>query len=653
VGNELRLNNHAFDTELTPTIPLTITATDAGGLQRAEDFIIQISDVNEPPTAIFPSGDTIIENVPAGVVTSLGLTVVDPDLGDSHTLTVSDGRFEIVNNQLKLKPGEALDFEAASLVSVDITATDLGGLSFTLPFIITVINANEHPAAVLLSAGNVLENTAGAVVGGVTVIDPDEGDDHTFSVSDSRFEVAFGQLQLKSGVALDYEASPTIALSITATDIGGLSRQQSFLLNVVDINEAPTQINLSNLTVSESLQGAVIGDLTVTDPDNGDSHTLSTGDARFEVVNGQLKLKANQSLDFETTTTTSVQVIATDVGGLSTMRSFVLTILDTNDAPTAVQLASSGVLENAQGVEIGELSASDPDLGDTHTFSTVDARFEIVGNLLRLRPGHALDFEAGAMVEITVTDSGSPARQHTQFVVIPLINENEGPTNIFLVPQALYGNSPGAVVGVLSVADPDANSQHTIELSDSRLEVNNGLLQLKSGVTLDPQTTPALEVMITARDVGNLSVSRTFTLDVLPPPSEQAFPWQNARLAFDVNNDGLITPLDAVLVINELNAVGPRELPALSAGLTPPPFFDVSGDGFISALDAVLVINRLNVGTSQGEGESIAEVSDYRGAEDAWMFLLSEDARRRETDEFAAAADDVFQAGLDWMWGKD
>ncbi|MES0828567.1 hypothetical protein, partial [Ruegeria sp. SCP11] len=69
---------------------------------------------------------------------------------------------------------------------------------------------------------------------------------------------------------------------------------------VNDLNEAPTDITLSNASVDENAAGAIIGDLTVTDPDDGDSHTFSVDDARFEVVAGQLKLKAGEALDHET-----------------------------------------------------------------------------------------------------------------------------------------------------------------------------------------------------------------------------------------------------------------------------------------------------------------------------------------------------------------
>jgi hypothetical protein len=64
----------------------------------------------------------------------------------------------------------------------------------------------------------------------------------------------------------------------------------------------------------------------------------------------------------------------------------------------------------------------------------------------------------------------------------------------------------------------------------------------------------------------------------------------SARL-LDVNADGLVTPLDAVLVINQLNASGKID-PAI--GLQATFFGDVTGDMSVTPLDALLIINELN-----------------------------------------------------------
>ena len=80
--------------------------------------------------------------------------------------------------------------------------------------------------------------------------------------------------------------------------------------------------------------------------------------------------------------------------------------------------------------------------------------------------------------------------------------------------------------------------------------------------------------------------------------------WQNPANRFDVNNDLRITPLDALLLINDLNQNGNRILPANSGeGESGPPFIDVNGDGQFTPLDALLVINALNEAAS-GEGEA-------------------------------------------------
>ncbi len=39
--------------------------------------------------------------------------------------------------------------------------------------------------------------------------------------------------------------------------------------------------------------------------------------------------------------------------------------------------------------------------------------------------------------------------------------------------------------------------------------------------------------------------------------------WTNADNALDVNDSGLVTPLDALLVVNDINTSGARTLPEI------------------------------------------------------------------------------------------
>jgi hypothetical protein len=80
-----------------------------------------------------------------------------------------------------------------------------------------------------------------------------------------------------------------------------------------------------------------------------------------------------------------------------------------NTAPTDIVLSASNIEENGEGVEIGTLSATDADSGDTFTFAVDDERFEVNGATLKLKAENSLNFEqeTSLTVNVTVTDSGS------------------------------------------------------------------------------------------------------------------------------------------------------------------------------------------------------------------------------------------------------
>ncbi len=97
-------------------------------------------------------------------------------------------------------------------------------------------------------------------------------------------------------------------------------------------NMAPTGISLSGGRVAENQDGAVIGDLIVSDPGGDTTFGFTVTDARFEVRgsagNYELALKSGVSLDYESATSVSFDVTATDTGGLSVTETVNVTVLD-------------------------------------------------------------------------------------------------------------------------------------------------------------------------------------------------------------------------------------------------------------------------------------------------------------------------------------
>jgi hypothetical protein len=87
-------------------------------------------------------------------------------------------------------------------------------------------------------------------------------------------------------------------------------------------------------------------------------------------------------------------------------------------------------------------------------------------------------------------------------------------------------------------------------------------------------------------------------------------PWRNADNALDVDNSGVVIPLDVLIVVNQLNSVGSYTLPPPVEGQSAPPYYDCSGDGDLTPLDALMLVNYLNelpaFGAGEGESNSVS-----------------------------------------------
>jgi archaellum component FlaF (FlaF/FlaG flagellin family) len=101
------------------------------------------------------------------------------------------------------------------------------------------------------------------------------------------------------------------------------------------------------LSVADDEAGAVVAELTVSDPDEGDTHTFAVDDDRFEVVEDDgayvLKLRDGVSLDFETETHVDVSVTVTDAAGASDTVAYSVAVDDANTAPEISLVGGEGL----------------------------------------------------------------------------------------------------------------------------------------------------------------------------------------------------------------------------------------------------------------------------------------------------------------------
>ncbi len=183
-----------------------------------------------------------------------------------------------------------------------------------------------------------------------------------------------------NGTAVDSDGNVYVA------DVASQTIRKVTLDAVVTPNSAPTDIALSANSIDENnAPGATIGTLSATDPNSSDTHTFAfaggADDGAFTITGSTLSI--NGSADFETKSSYSIRIRATDsgAGNLTFEKNFAVTINDVT-IPQIINFAALG------GKTLGDapfnVSATGGASGQPVTFSIVSGPATIAGNTVTL-----------------------------------------------------------------------------------------------------------------------------------------------------------------------------------------------------------------------------------------------------------------------------
>ncbi|POF28505.1 cadherin domain-containing protein [Roseibium marinum] len=436
------------------------------------------------------------------------LSVIDPDVGDSHTFIVSDDRFEVVASDgiylLKLKSDQAFDYETETQVTVEVTATDTGGLSDTETVIIDIIDIDETNAPVGplrdtdVSSNTVAENGSGGTAIGITAFadDPDGGDTVTYSITDERFEIDpdTGVITVRDGVSFDHETLPSLDIEVTATSSDGSSSTGLFTVDVTDVNEAPV------LAFDPAMGPGVEVTMTFIEEHAGYGNVFGVyyGNANGDPVGGEIVwVDQNRLSPGDTATVYLEGVEAGDVGYF----------LIPDGGNTNKGLTS--------GDKVSFLKDGDGNWQAVLTDGTLlagrDANVVFSGDGTLNPDGY--DYTAQSGITIGFEDiAGGGDQDFDDLVFDQTLSESNADASI-------YEEEAGAEVGTLTAADPDLGDVQSFSVSDDRFEViaRNGefVLKLKDDVAIDHENEDSITLDVTATDSGGLTDTQTITLDIV------------------------------------------------------------------------------------------------------------------------------------------
>ncbi|MDZ4790733.1 MAG: putative Ig domain-containing protein, partial [Hyphomicrobiales bacterium] len=233
--------------------------------------------------------------------------------------------------------------------------------------------------------------------------------------------------------------APSLNLTITATDAGGLSTQQTFEIAVSDANEAPVNLDLSNTMLKENPgDNHHFGRFTATDPsgrirydlidENGDVIEVSE-DGRFW-IDGDTLTTRDENFDFEGGENQfDLNVRATGAEG-STEKTFSIQLTDENETPTALAMETQTATAGQTFGLNAATAFNDVDAGDHLTYTLQGPEW------LKIDP------ESGAI-------SGEPP---AQVMSVELTSVNGG-----------YSVPPSGIVQIdTSVISSDAGYKNTV-----------------------------------------------------------------------------------------------------------------------------------------------------------------------------------------------
>jgi hypothetical protein len=405
-------------------------------------------------------------NANAANNSSVGVVIAsDPDPGDvlNYSITAGNtgGTFAInaTTGEIQVLDNTLVGSTPTFALTVEVTDTTNKTASATITVNVLLPPVVDNQSFIVPE-----DSAADTPVGTVVASDPNL-DPLTYSITGGNNGNAF-KIDANTGAlavnnAAQVNTPSTFTLTVQVSDPGGLSDTAQI---TIVVNGAPTDISLSNSSLLENTNGAVVGNLSATDPNPGDTFSYTVDDTRFEVVGAQLKLKAGETVDRDAATTINVTITVTDAGGATFNKLFVLSVTDINEAPSFTKGADQTVNEDA-GPQSVTNWATNISAGGTSEAGQI-LTFEVTDNT------NAALFSAGPAISSTGTLTyTTTANAHGTATITIRLKDNGGTANggvdtsatqTFTITVNPVNDAPSFTKGADQVVNEDSGAHSVV-----------------------------------------------------------------------------------------------------------------------------------------------------------------------------------------------
>ncbi|MEA2622084.1 MAG: protocadherin Fat 4, partial [Chloroflexota bacterium] len=545
-----------LDHEATPSYSLTVEVTDDGSpsLSDSATITVNVTDVNEAPV-VDAHTFSLAENSANG--TSVGTaTYSDPDSGQTHIFSITAGNgtgggafaIDSSTGAITVNDSAQLDYETTPSFSLTVKVLDNGSPAKfgTNTITVNLTDANDAPV-VGAATKSIAENTANGTNVGTPVTNTDQdspAQGHTFSITGGNgtgggafaIDGTTGQLSVNDSAQLDYEtvSGHHFLLTVRVTDDGspGKFGEATVTVNLTNVNDAPVVPDASKSVAEDATNGTNVGSpVAYTDQDAGQTHTfaITAGNTNsafaINASTGQITVADAGELDHEATPSYSLTIQVTDNGspGLAGSGTITVNVTDVNEAPVVDAHTFSLAENSANGTAVGTATYTDPDSGQTHTFSitagngTGGGAFAINSSTgaITVNDASQLDYETTPSFGLTVKvlDNGSPAKFGTNTITVNLTDANDAPVVGAATKSIAENSANGTNVGTpVTYTDQDSPARgHTFSITGGNgtgggafaIDGTTGQLSVNDSAQLDYETTPSFSLTVRVTDDGS------------------------------------------------------------------------------------------------------------------------------------------------------
>ena len=356
-------------------------------------------------------------------------------------------------------------------------------------------------------------------------------------------------------------------------------------------SENVPRLSASSGSVAENaIAGTSVGNITITSIGSSaiTAITLSgTGSDNFVVSTvGAITVSSSASLNYDTEPSYSLNAIATNAVGNSSAVTVTITVTDTSTVIPTLANSTGSVDENATvGTFVGNIiisNSGDSNITAITLSGTGSDNFEVSNSgAITVKSGAILDFETAPTYSLGVIATNAAGDSPSVTLSISVIDVTEGNVPILLASSASVSESAavGTTVGNVSISSIGDSAITAITLSGTGSEnfdvATSGVISVKSGATLDYETTQTYNLTARATNSQGTSSAVAVTISVLNTVEVPILATSTGSVAEDaatgasVGNISITTPGDSPILAITLSGTGNTN-------------FEVDADGIIT-----------------------------------------------------------------------